>query len=150
MSVCTFFGHKDTPEETEPILRSTLIYLIENQNVNLFFVGNNGNFDSMVAKTLSELKSTYTHIKFFVVIPYLPTHSKSVISKCIYETIYPQGLDEVPKKFAIDKRNRWMLKKSSFVITYVNRITGGAYKFKCLAQKQNKTVIELADKKLPI
>ena len=150
MSVCTFFGHKDTPEETKSILRSALIYLIEKQNVDLFYVGNNGNFDSMVAKSLSELQNIYSHIKFFVVIAYLPTHSESYISKCIYKTIYPQGLENIPKRFAIDKRNRWMLNNSSFVITYVNRITGGAYKFKCLAQKQNKTVIELTDKKLPI
>ena len=31
--VCTFFGHKDTPKEIEPTLRSTLIDLIENKNV---------------------------------------------------------------------------------------------------------------------
>ena len=37
--VCTFFGHKDTPKEIEPTLRSTLIDLIENKNVNVFYVG---------------------------------------------------------------------------------------------------------------
>ena len=36
--VCTFFGHKDTPKEIEPTLRSTLIDLIENKNVNVFYV----------------------------------------------------------------------------------------------------------------
>lgn len=45
--VCTFFGHKDTPKEIEPTLRSTLIDLIENKNVNVFYVGNNGNFDTI-------------------------------------------------------------------------------------------------------
>ena len=38
--VCTFFGHKDTPKEIEPTLRSALIELIENKNVTVFYVGN--------------------------------------------------------------------------------------------------------------
>lgn len=40
----TFFGHKDTPKETEPTLRTTLLDLIENHNAVRFYVGNNGNF----------------------------------------------------------------------------------------------------------
>ena len=32
----TFFGHKDTPKEIEPTLRTILIYLIENKNVRTF------------------------------------------------------------------------------------------------------------------
>lgn len=56
--VCTFFGHKDTPKETEPTLRSTLIDLIENKNVNVFYVGNNGNFDTMVRRQLEYLSQT--------------------------------------------------------------------------------------------
>ena len=48
MLTCTFFGHKDTPKEIEPTLRSTLVDLIENKNVLKFYVGNHGNFDYMV------------------------------------------------------------------------------------------------------
>ena len=53
--VCTFFGHKDTPKEIEPTLRSTLVDLIENKNATMFYVGNNGNFDLMVRHQLEEL-----------------------------------------------------------------------------------------------
>ena len=68
----TFFGHKDTPKEIEPILRSTLIDLIENKNVNLFYVGNNGNFDTMVRRQLEDLSQLYP-ITYNVVLAYLPT-----------------------------------------------------------------------------
>lgn len=57
--VCTFFGHNDTPKEIEPTLRSTLIDLIENKKVNVFYVGNNGNFDTMVRHQLEDLSKTY-------------------------------------------------------------------------------------------
>ena len=70
--VCTFFGHKDTPKEIEPTLRSTLIDLIENKNVNVFYVGNNGNFDTMVRRQLEDLSQTYP-IAYSVVLAYLPT-----------------------------------------------------------------------------
>lgn len=70
--VCTFFGHKDTPKETEPTLRSTLIDLIENKNVTVFYVGNNGNFDTMVRRQLEDLSYTYP-ITYSVVLAYLPT-----------------------------------------------------------------------------
>ena len=46
--VCTFFGHRDTPRIAELILKEKIIYLIENKNVDKFYVGNNGNFDFMV------------------------------------------------------------------------------------------------------
>lgn len=52
MLTCTFFGHKDTPKEIEPILRSALVDLIENKNVLKFYVGNNGSFDHMVKRGL--------------------------------------------------------------------------------------------------
>ena len=55
MATVTFFGHKDTPKEIEPTLRSTLMDLIENKNVNVFYVGNNGNFDTMVRRQLENL-----------------------------------------------------------------------------------------------
>ena len=58
--VCTFFGHKDTPKEIEPTLRSTLIDLIENKKVNVFYVGNNGNFDTMVRRQLEDLSQLYS------------------------------------------------------------------------------------------
>lgn len=56
MATCTFFGHRDTPKEIEPTLWSTLVNLVENKNINKFYVGNHGNFDCMVRKCLSELK----------------------------------------------------------------------------------------------
>ncbi len=52
MSTVTFFGHRDTPKETEPALRLTLIDLIGNNNATVFYVGNHGNFDAMASSPL--------------------------------------------------------------------------------------------------
>ena len=48
MSACTFFGHRDCPETIRPALRRLLVDLIENRNVDMFYVGNQGGFDYMV------------------------------------------------------------------------------------------------------
>ncbi len=62
-----------------------------------------------------------------------------------FNTIYPDGLENVPYKFAIYRRNEWMLKRSEMVVTYVHHNSGGAFKFKEKALKLNKTVIELSE-----
>ena len=135
-----FFGHKDTPKEIEPTLRSTLIDLIENKNVNVFYVGNNGNFDTMVRRQLENLSQTYP-ITYNVVLAYLPTEKNKYDN--LTNTIYPEGLETVPKRFAISWRNKWMIQQSDVVVTYVTRTYGGAAQFKELAERQGKTVIEL-------
>ena len=140
--VCTFFGHKDTPKEIEPTLRTTLIDLIKNHGATEFYVGNNGNFDTMVRRQLENLSQTYP-ITYNIVLAYIPT------KKSEYEdhsnTILPEGIETVPKRFAISYRNKWMIQQSDVVVTYVTHSFGGAAQFKEMAEKQGKTVIELIE-----
>ena len=137
----TFFGHKDTPKEIEPTLRSTLIDLIENKNVTVFYVGNNGNFDTMVRCQLEDLSQTYP-ITYSVVLAYLPTVKNKYDN--LSNTIYPEGIENVPKRFAISWRNKWMIQQSDIVVTYVTHNFGGAWQFKEIAVKQSKNVVELS------
>ena len=138
----TLFGHKDTPKEIEPTLRSTLIDLIENKNITVFYVGNNGNFDTMVRRQLEDLSQTYL-ITYSVVLAYLPTKKSEYDD--FTDTIYPEGIETVPKRFAISWRNKWMIKQADFVVTYVTHGFGGAAQFKELAERQGKTLIELTE-----
>ena len=142
MKTCTFFGHRDAPREVAPILRAVLAELIE-QGVTRFYVGNQGGFDRMVNADLVRLREQYPHICHVMVLAYLP---KEKNGQAEYEnTIYPDGLELVPPKFAIDKRNRWMLDRADVVITYVTAPFGGAAKFKALAEKQGRMVREISE-----
>lgn len=138
--VCTVFGHKDTQKEIEPALRSTLIDLIENKNVNVFYVGNNGNFDTMVRRQLEDLSQLYS-ITYSVVLAYLSTEKNKYDN--LTNTIYPEGLETVPKRFAISRRNKWMIQQSDVVVTYVIHSFGGAAQFKEMAERAGKEVIDL-------
>ena len=73
----TFFGHKATPKEIETTLRATLVDLIENHGATEFYVGNNGNFDTLVRRQLEDLSHTYP-ITYSVVLAYLPTKKASM------------------------------------------------------------------------
>ena len=138
----TFFGHKDTPKEIEPTLRMTLVDLIENHDATEFYVGNNGNFDTMVRRQLEELSQVYS-ITYNVVLAYIPTKKSEYDN--FTNTLLPEGIETVPKRFAISWRNKWMIEQSDVVVTYITHGFGGAAQFKALAQRQGKTVIELSE-----
>ena len=122
----TFFGHRDTPKETEPALRLTLIDLIENKNATVFYVGNHGNFDAMVRRQLEDLSKTYP-IKYYIVLAYMPGKNADPDE----HSILPEGIETVPRRFAINYRNKWMLNKSDIVATCcVTCNFGGAWDLK--------------------
>ena len=117
--ICTFFGHRDTPQEIELYLKPILIDLIENKNINTFYVGNQGNFDKIVRKTLHQLKTDYPYINYTIVLAYLSPKIEDFTN-----TIFPEGLEQVPPKYAISKRNYWMIQNSDYVICYVKHKIG--------------------------
>ena len=73
MKSCTFFGHRYVADDIDEKLRDILVDLIENKGINNFYVGNHGNFDTLVKNTLISLKKDYEYIKYTVVLAYLPT-----------------------------------------------------------------------------
>ena len=54
------------------------------------------------------------------------------------------GFENFLPRYAIVKRNEYMLKKADYVIVYVKRNCGGAAKFAEKAVKQKKMVINIA------
>ena len=137
MRACTFFGHRDCPETIKSALHSVIELLIA-EGVTTFYVGNHGQFDTYVRGALGELKKKYPHMDYAVVLAYLPTAGGGS-----GDTIYPEGMEIGPPRFAIERRNRWMLRQAEVVVSYVRYTWGGAYKFKSAAEKQGKRVIEL-------
>lgn len=141
--VCTFFGHKDANLEIENELRSIIIDLIENHNVKVFYVGHQGNFDYLVRQNLEELCKIYTYIQYWIVLAYMPNQNHFLEQKYLSKTIYPDGLEKVPPKFAINRRNRWMIGKANYVVTHVKHNLSNASKFKEIAEREGKIVINI-------
>ena len=135
---CTFFGHRICPESIKTPLRATIVDLIENKGVFDFYVGNQGDFDRQVREILSQLKEIYPQIRYSVVLAYLPQRDKIPEN-----SVFPEEIACVPPRYAISKRNRWLLCRADYVITYVRSVSGGAATFDALAEKAGKKMIRL-------
>ena len=138
---CCFFGHREVTHNIIDKLKAIIESLIAENGVTEFYVGHQGQFDSMVYSILKELKAKYPQIRYTVVLAYMPDeHIKDVYGE---DTLYPDGLETVPKRFAISKRNDWMIRQSGVAVCYVHKITGGAVKFRDKAEKKGLQIIDV-------
>ena len=142
---CTFFGHHDCPQEIKSKLCEVLIDLITNQAVDMFYVGNQGSFDWLVRSALKELVQEYPQINYAVVLERMPSKQNEDYPEDLSDTMLPEGIEEVSPRFAISWRNKWMLRQSDFVVTYITHSWGGAAQFAEMAKRQGKTIVPLAD-----
>ena len=100
-------------------------------------LGGYGDFDLLCAKVIKKLKKQYPHIRSVLVLAYL--HQK--YDETLYdETEYPP-LENVPKPFAILRRNKYMVENADAVVSYVIYSFGGAAQTYQYALKKQKTVI---------
>lgn len=142
MKTCTFFGHKECPDSVVASLQEVLLDLIVNEGVGCFYVGNNGRFDAMVHHQLKDLVLQFPNLHYAVVLAYLPTNPQNADYS---DTMFPEGLESVPPRYAIAWRNRWMLARSDIVVAYVTHSWGGAARYVQLASRQGKAVVNLAE-----
>ena len=141
MLACTFFGHSDCPETIRPNLQAVLIDLIVNQNIEMFYVGNQGQFDAIVRNVLRVLKMDYPSINYAVVLAYMPGKKSEYEDHS--DTMLPEGIETVHPRYAISWRNNWMLQQSDYVVTYITRTWGGAAQYAAKAKRLKKNVINL-------
>ena len=140
---CCFFGHREVTHYIREKLTAIIENLITETGVIEFYVGHQGQFDSMVYSVLKELKVKYPHIRYIVVLAYMPDeHIKEVYGE---DTLFPDDMESVPKKYAISKRNDWMIKHSDYAVCYVHKITGGAAKFREKAEKRGLQIIDVVN-----
>ena len=138
--VCTFFGHHDTPNSIKPRLKKVILNLLE-AGADWFYVGNNGRFDLLVQATLMEIEKERA-IKYSIVLSYV---NERAISGNQGATIFAQGQETACPRFAISKRNEWLLKKSDVVVAYATNKCSNTYKLIEKSNKKGKTVINLSN-----
>ena len=127
-------------------MEDTLRSLIENNEADMFYVGNNGEFDGCVLEVLKKLSAEFPNIKYCVVLAYMPNNKNKNEKDDFYykNSIFPEEVAKSIPKFAIAKRNDWMLQKSDTVVTYVAHSFGCSHKYQEKAIKSGKTVINIS------
>ncbi len=136
---CTFFGHRDAPERIKEKLKGTILSLLEN-GVECFYVGNNGKFDFLVQTALAELSLEH-QIKYRIVLSRI---DECALSGAQDKTIFCEGMEQAMPRFAISKRNEWLIKNSAVVVAYVVDIASNSSAWIEKARKRGLTVINLA------
>ena len=140
--IITFCGHSKL--YNTDIIKDRLtreLRSLSAQGTHTFYLGGYGDFDLLAANVLHELKPEYPELESILILPY-PDRQVDV---SLYDgTIYPP-LENVPKRFAISHRNRWMVDQADMVIAYVDHDWGGAEKTLAMAQKKKLPIINLAE-----
>lgn len=147
---CTFAGHRSIIERIDDELYECILDLVTNKNVSCFYVGNNGDFDKLSSKTIRRIKREFTgkNIRLYLVIPKMTTtinNNKEYYEELYDEIIVPAESDSAHYKSMITIRNKWMVDKSDYIITYIKTEYGGAYNTYKYAQKQDITIIDLTN-----
>lgn len=83
------------------------------------------------------IKKSHPQIRLILILPYL---NSSMITDGYDETLYPP-LESVPRRFAISRRNEWMVLESDAVVAYVTHGWGGAAKTLEYARRKKKSIL---------
>ena len=140
---CAFFGHREVWSDISELLEQEVRTAIAD-GATTFWVGGYGAFDSNAAGCVRRLKKEYPYISLHLILAYLPT-KKDPLEDMYDSTIYPEGLELVPKRFAISKRNQWIVSNCDMVIAYVHNTYGGAYAAYQLARKKGCGTVNIAE-----
>ncbi|MGM9935816.1 MAG: SLOG family protein [Candidatus Ornithomonoglobus sp.] len=138
--VVTFCGHgkEKYNDDIKKRLYSTVEMLI-NQGAEEFLLGGYGAFDLLAAHTVKGLKEKYPHIKSVLAVPYINRD----FNTDLYDGSEYPPIENVPKRFAILKRNEWMVNRADAVVAYIAHGWGGAAKSLEYAASKNKYIINL-------
>ena len=145
--IITFCGHSNClfSDEEKEKLKQLLIKEIRKNPTFKFYLGGYGDFDILCLRTLRELKTDFREIELLFITPYIDkNYSKLEFAKYHYDDVIFPPLESVPRKFAILKRNEWMVEEADLVIAYIKYSWGGAAKTLEYAKRKKKHIVNIA------
>ena len=132
-------------------LMSILAALAEENETLICYTGGYGAFDRFAARCVKDAQTTAKNIRNCLVVPYLTVSLQKELNEqdgFFDEVIYP-ALENVPPKYAILRRNEWMVERANLVIGYITNNFGGAAKTWQYAKRKGIPLINLADDRTP-
>ena len=140
-----FFGHS-TLQTTQAHREKLLAFLDEfvGEEKAEFFLGGKGDFDEFAYQCCALYKQTHCNFRLLYITPYVVDNLRYLKSR--YDEIVYPDIENKPKRWAIDYRNRWILEMVDFVVFGVDHTWGGAYKIYLRAIKKEKPFLNLLHK----
>ena len=145
MKSCFFIGHREADERLRPILTAAIERLITEEQVSFFYVGGYGGFDRIAATAVKRMKLQHPEIILMLVLPYHPGERSIETPYGFDGTYYPEGLEKVPRRYAIVRANEIMARQSDWLISYVRHGASNSRRILEYAQKQGTACININD-----
>ena len=145
MKSCFFIGHREADERLLPMLTAAIERLITEEQVSFFYVGGYGGFDRIAATAVKRMKLQHPEITLMLVLPYHPAERPIETPYGFDGTYYPEGLEKVPRRYAIVRANEIMVKQSDWLISYVRHGASNSRRILEYAQKQGIACININD-----
>lgn len=139
--VCFMFGHTTTPYDILPMIEAAAERQYQEQCIRTFIVGNRGNFDSLAATAIKNLKKRHDDISLLLLLAYHPAERPVHLTEGFDSSYYPP-LENVPRQFSIVRANKHMVDTADSIICYVNYI-GNTRKLLDYAQKRKKDGVHI-------
>ena len=146
--IITFCGHSNClfNNNIKEQLKNILLDEIIKNPTCKFYLGGYGDFDVLCLRTLKDLKADFSEIELIFITPYLDkNYSKLEFAKYHYDDVIFPPLENIPRKFAILKRNEWMVDEADLVIAFVKYSWGGAAKTLEYAKRKKVEFFNLAE-----
>lgn len=138
MKSCFFIGHREADERLLPHLIRTIEQLVSQENVTCFYVGGYGGFDRIAASAVKQVKRGHPEITLMLVLPYHPAERPVEIPYGFDGTYYPEGMEVVPRRFAIVQANKRMVDSVEWLVAYVRHGASNSRKVLEYAQRRER------------
>ena len=118
MGICFFIGHRDTPPSILLKLQEAVERHIVEYGVEEFVVGKYGGFDRLAAQAVRHAKQRHPEIRLTLLLPYYNPVKVLELPSGFDGSLYPDGLERIPRRAAIVRANRYMVCHSNYLIAY--------------------------------
>ena len=134
---CFFIGHHDAPPAIRELLDVAVEHHITEYGVTRFIVGHYGAFDSMAAAAVTSAKMKYEGVELLLLLPYHPTERPIQPEKGFDATFYPEGMEKVPRRYAIPRANEYVIRHiCDYLIAYDRFLATKTHDFVEIARKR--------------
>ena len=145
--IVAFCGHSEYMGNSEDE-RKVLEYLerrVGNKAVE-FYLGEYGGFDRFAYTCARKYQETHSAARLVFISPYLSEAflKKHIESSHRFDAVLYPNLENVPPRYAISYRNRWIAEQAEVLISYVVYSYGGASKMYRYAVQKGKEIYNLA------
>lgn len=138
VKTCFFIGHRDAPESIYKHLLAAVEQHIVEYGVTDFVIGRYGSFDRLATRALVSAKQLHPEIRMTLLLAYYDPIKPFELPRGFDDSLYPEGMERVPRRAAIIHANQYMIRHSDYLIAYASGKAGNTRRLVDYARRRMK------------